>query len=162
LWGRKDTLRKIVSAILMLLTLGAMVAPAVAATPTENDIHITKIIVEPAGPDMNFTIYFESSFFTRVFSIIFGAKVLQPSIEHMFSNFTNVSIVSIDSNNGDAKVAVKNMSKLSDDGWYIYNGSSTFAAPADVIEVHDSDGNVVTLNNANSLPAISNRVPNIT
>ncbi len=148
--------------MLMLLTLGAMIAPAVAAAPTDSDIHVTKIIVEPSGPDMNFTIYFESSFFTRVFSIIFGAKVLQPSIEHMFSNFTNVSITSIDSNSGVAKVAVKNMSKLSDDGWYIYNGSSAFAFRADVIEVHDSDGKVVTLNDADTLPAISNRVPNKT
>jgi hypothetical protein len=148
--------------MLVLLTLGATFAPAMAATPTDKDVHITKVVVEPGGPDMNFTIYFESSFFTRVFSIIFGAKVLQPSIEHMFSNFTNVSIVSIDSNSGVAKVEVRDMSKLSGDGWYIYNGSSTFASRADVIEVHNSDGKVVTLNDANTLPAISNRVPNKT
>ena len=145
--------------MLVLLTLGTIVAPATAATPTDNDIHITKIVVEPSGPDMNFTIYYESSFFTRVFSIIFGAKVLQPSIEHIFSNFTNVSIVSIDSNDGVAKVEVKNMSKLSDDGWYIYNGSSTLATKADIIEVYNSDGKVVTLNDADTLPVISNRVP---
>lgn len=145
--------------MLMLLTLGVIIAPAVAATPTDSDIHVTRIIVEPGGPDMNFTVYYESSFFTRVFSIIFGAKVLQPSIEHMFANFTNVSIMGIDSNNGVAKVTVRNMSMLSDDGWYIYNASTAFATRADVIEVHNSDGNVVTVNNANMLPTISNRVP---
>jgi hypothetical protein len=146
--------------MLMLLTIGAMVAPAVAATPTENDIHVTKIVVEPAGSDMNFTIYFESSFFTRVFSIIFGAKVLQPSIEHLFINFSNVSLLSIDSNTGVAKVEVRDMSMPSGEGWYVYGGNTAFATTVDVIEVHNSDGKVVTLNNANTLPAISNRVPN--
>jgi hypothetical protein len=144
----------------MLLTLGAMVAPAVAATPTENDIHITKIVVEPAGSDMNFTIYFESSFFTRVFSIIFGAKVLQPSIEHLFINFSNVSLLSIDANTGVAKVEVRDMSTPSGEGWYVYSGNTAFAATVDVIEVHTSDGKIMTLNDASSLPAISNRVPN--
>jgi len=146
----------------VLLTLGAMVAPAVAAAPADSEIHITRVVVEPAGPDMNFTIYFESNFFTRVFSIIFGAKVLQPSIEHTFANFSNVSILSIDSNSGVAKVAVSDISKPSGDGWYIYNGSLAFTTTADVIEVHNSDGKVVTLNDTNTLPVITNRVPNIT
>jgi hypothetical protein len=144
----------------VLLTLGAIAAPAMAATPTDSEIHVTKIIVEPGGPDMNFTIYYESSFFTRVFSIIFGAKVLQPSIEHIFSNFSNVSITSIDSNSGVAKVEVKDMSQLSGDGLYVYNGGMALAARADVIEVHDSDGSVLTLNDADTLPAIYSRVPN--
>ncbi len=160
MWGRKDTLGKIVSAVLVLLMLGAMAAPAVAATPpAESEVHFTKVVVEPAGPDMNFTLYFENSFFTRVFSIIFGGRVLQPSIEHMFVNFSNVSISSIDSNNGIARVEVRNMAKLSDDGWYIYNGSIALAATPDVIEVHNSDGKVVTLNDVNTLPEISNRLP---
>jgi hypothetical protein len=146
--------------VFVLLALGAIAAPAMAATPTDSEIHVTKIIVEPGGPDMNFTIYYESSFFTRVFSIIFGAKVLQPSIEHIFSNFSNVSIMSIDSNSGIAKVEVKDMSQLSGDGWYVYNGGMALAARADVIEVHDSDGSVITLNDADTLPAIYSCVPN--
>lgn len=162
--GANDTLGKIVSSMLVLLTLGALVAPAVAAQPSaqQDEVHFTKIVVEPSGPDMNFTLYFENSFFTRVFSIIFGAKVLQPSIEHMFVNFSNVTITSIDSNSGVAKVEVKNMAKLSDNGWYVYNDSTTLAATVDVVEVHDSDGKVVTLNNANALSAITNRLTAIT
>ncbi len=149
----------IISAILVLITLEVTVAPAIAAAPQDSEIHVTRVIVEPSGPDANFTVYYESSLFARVFSIIFGAKVLQPSIEHMFVNFTNVSVLSIDSNSGVAKVEVRNMAAPSDDGWYVYNGSSALAVTPDVIEVRNSDGNVVTLNNANTLPAISNRVP---
>ncbi len=146
--------------MLVLLALGAMVAPAMAATPQDNDIHITRIVVEPSGPDLNFTVYYESSLFTRVFSLIFGARVLQPPIEHMFSNFSNVSIVGIDANNNVAKVTVKNIARLSSDGWYAYGGSTAFASKVDVIEVHNSDGRVVTLNDTDLLPVISNRLPN--
>ncbi len=149
----------IVPAIIVLLTLEVTVAPAMGAAPQESEIHVTRIIVEPAGPDVNFTVYYESSLIARVFSMIFGAKVMQPSIEHMFVNFTNVSILSIDSNSGVAKVGVRNVSVPSDDGWYVYNSSSALAVTPDVIEVRNSDGNVVTLNNENTLPVISNRVP---
>ncbi len=148
-----------VSAILTLLMLGAITVPAVAAAPADSDIHVTKVIVEPSGPDMNFTIHYESSFFIRLFSFIFGAKVLQPSIEHMFANFTNVSIVSIDSNNGVAKVMVKDVSKLSGDGRYTYGDIPAFAIRADVIEFHDPDGRVLTLNDTDTLQAISGRLP---
>ncbi len=144
----------------MLLMLGSIIAPAGAATTADSEIHVTKLVVEPNGPDMNFTVYYESSFFTRVFSIIFGAKVLQPSIEHIFVNFTNFSITGIDPSGGVAKVVVWDLSNLSDDGWYVYNGSATFASAIDVIEVHNSDGNVVTMYDANALPTISNRPPN--
>ncbi len=152
-------LRKMVSSMLMLVMLGTLMTPAVASTPQDNEVHITKVVVEPSGPDMNFTLYYESSFFTRVFSVIFGAKVVRPSIEHMFANFSNMSIVSINSNNGVAKVAVKNMARPEGDGWYVYDGDTKFTANVDVIEVHNSDGKVVTVNNADGLPKISNRLP---
>jgi len=140
-----------------MAVLGALAIPATAAQQGDGEIHITKIVVEPRGPDMNFTVYYETNFFTRVFSIIFGAKVLQPTIEHLFANFNNVSLLSIDSNNGIAKVTVKNMSRLSEGGWYVYDGGTALTANVDVIEVHSSDGRVITANNANKLPVISNR-----
>jgi hypothetical protein len=145
------------TATLILAVLGALAIPATAAQQGDGEIHVTKIVVEPKGPDMNFTVYYESNFFTRVFSLIFGAKVLQPTIEHLFANFTNVSLLSIDSNNGIAKVMVKNISRPSDSGWYVYEGDTALTANVDVIEVHNSDGRVVTVNNANKLPVISNR-----
>ena len=149
----------------MAVIIGTLIAPALAtsalaATPyNNNDIHITKIVVEPNGPDMNFTVFYDSNFFTRVFSIIFGAKVMEPSIEHLFINFSNVSIVSLDPNSGMASVMIKNISKPGTDGWYVYDATTEFPSQADIIEVHDSDGQVVTTYNSNSLPAISNRMP---
>lgn len=141
-----------------MLMLGMLAAPAMAATP-DSEVQVTKIVVEPSGPDMNFTVYYETSFFTRVLSIIFGAKVLQPSIEHVFDNFTNVSLVSIDSNNGVAKVTANNVSVLNGSGWYVYDRNTTFRSKVGVIEVHNPDGKVVTVNDTDTLPVISNRVP---
>lgn len=147
--------------MMVLIILGMLIAPAGAASQGDNEVHVSKMIVEPGGPDMNFTIYYESNFFTKVFSIIFGAKVIQPSIEHVFANFSNVTIAGIDSNNGYARIVVKNQSKLGDDGWYVYNKTTTFTSNIDVIEVHTSDGNVITLTNTNTLPIISNRMPKL-
>lgn len=147
---------------MVLVILGMVIAPATAASQGDNEAHVSKMIVEPSGPDMHFTIYYDSNFFTKVFSIIFGAKVIQPSIERVFVNFSNVTIASIDSNDQNAKVVVKNQSDLGADGWYVYNKSTTFAYNIDTIEIHTSDGNVITLSNTNTLPVISNRMPKLT
>ena len=139
--------------------LGTLAVPAMAATAQDNDIHVTKMVVEPSGPDLHFTVYYEGSFFTRVFSIIFGAKVLQPNILHVFDNFSNVTLVSLDSNNNVAKVNVRNLATLDKDGWYVYSGDRTFTSKIDVIEIHNADGQVVTVTDTNKLPAISNKMP---
>ena len=161
--GARKTSAKILSIGLIVLMLGSLAVPAMAATPAataqDNDIHITKLIVEPSGPDLHFTVYYESNFFTRFFSIIFGAKVLQPDIERIFSNFSNVSLTSLDSNNDVAKVNVKNVAVLGTDGWYVYDGSKTFTSKIGTIEIHNADGQVVTVSNTNKLPAISNKMP---
>ena len=161
--GARKTTAKILSVGLIVLMLGTLAVPAMAATSAataqDNDIHITKLIVEPSGPDLHFTVYYESNFFTRFFSIIFGAKVLQPDIERVFANFSNVSLTSLDSNNDVAKLVVRSVATPDKDGWYIYNGDKTFTTKIDVIEIHNPDGQVVTLTGTNKLPAISNRLP---
>ena len=155
-----STLHKKIFAVIVLLMLGAFMAPVSAASPANNnDVHFNKIVVVPNGPDMNFTVYYSSSFFTKLFSIIFGSQVIQPSIQNMFANFTNVTIVSIDANNGVADVVAKDQSVMSDNGWYIYDGTGNFTAYVDVLQVYTSDGNVLTINNTNTLPVISNYMP---
>ncbi len=150
---------KILSVGIIVLLLGTLAVPAEAAAASDSDFRVTKMIVEPAGPDLNITVYYESGFFTRVFSILFGAKVLQPDILKVFTNFSNVSLVSIDSNSGVAKVAVNNVSKLNRDGWYVYDGNTTFTSKAAVIEIHNKDGTVVSLSDTNKLPVISSKMP---
>ncbi len=147
---------------MVLVILGMLIAPATAASQGDNEVHVSKMIVEPSGPDMHFTIYYDSNFFTKVFSIIFGAKVIQPSIERVFANFSNVTIASIDANNENARIVVKDQAKLGDDGWYVYNKTTTFTYNIDIIEIHTSDGNVITLTGTNTLPVISNRMPMLT
>lgn len=149
---------KKILAFVVLIMLGTAIVPGSAASPNDDSVHVSRIVVEPNGPDLNFTVYYESSLFTKVFSIIFGARVVQPSIQDLFVNFTNVSIVSIDSNNGVAKLTAKGQSRLTDGGWYVYDGTASLPSNVDVIEVHTPDGNVMTLNNANKLPLITNRV----
>ena len=116
------------------------------------------MVVDPRGPDLQFTVYYEGSFFTKVFSIIFGGKVMQPDILHVFENFSNVSLVSLDSNNDVAKIVVKNVAVQDKDGWYVYNGDNAFTSKIDVIEIHNADGQIVTVNNTNKLPAISSKM----
>ena len=159
--GARKTTAKILSVGLIVLMLGTLAAPAMAATAQDNEIHVTKLIVEPSGPDLHFTVYYESNFFTRFFSIIFGAKVLQPDIERVFANFSNVSVTSLDANNKVAKLVVRNVATLDKNGWYVYNGDKTFTTKIDVIEIHNPDGQVVTLKGTNKLPAISNRMPTL-
>ena len=139
--------------------LGTLAVPAMAATAQDSEIHVTKMVVEPSGPDLHFTVYYEGSFFTRVFSIIFGAKVLQPDILHVFANFSNVTLVSLDSNNDVAKVTVRNVAVQNADGWYVYDGDNKFTSKIGVIEIHNADGQVVTVTDTDKLPAISNKVP---
>lgn len=150
---------KILSVSMIVLLLGTLAVPAEAAAASDSDFRVTKMIVEPAGPDLNFTIYYESGFFTRVFSILFGAKVLQPDILNVFANFSNVSLVSIDSNTGIAKVAVNNVSVHNGDGWYVYGENTAFTSKIAVIEIHNKDGTVVSLSDTNKLPVISSRMP---
>ncbi len=155
-------LHKKVSALMVLVILGMLIAPATAASQGDNEVHVTKMIVQPNGPDMHFTIYYDTDFFTKVFSIIFGAKIIEPSIERVFTNFSNVTLVSIDTNNEIAGIVVKNQSTLDNTGWYVYNQTTTFAYNIDVIEIHNSDGSVITLTDTNTLPVISNRMPMLT
>jgi hypothetical protein len=159
--GAKGTLQKVMAVMLVMVIISSVAAPAMAASGQNKDIYVTKVVVEPQGPDMSFTVYYESTLFTRLFSIIFGARVLQPSIEGLFINFSNVSIVSIDPSGEVAKVTVSNVSRLADDGWYVYDGDEEFPYAIDTIEVHNPDGRVSTLYGASKLPAISNRLPNI-
>ncbi len=159
--GANGMLRKVMAVMLVMVIISSVAAPAMAASGQNNDIHVTKVVVEPHGPDMGFTVYYESTFFTRLFSIIFGARVLQPSIDELFMNFSNVSIVSIDPSGEVAKVTVSNISRLADDGWYVYDGDEEFPYAIDTIEVHTPDGRVSTLYGASRLPVISNRLPAI-
>jgi len=142
--------------------LGTLAVPAMAATAQDSDIHVTKMVVEPSGPDLHFTVYYESDFFTRVFSLIFGAKILQPGIEHVFANFSNVSLVSVDQNNNVAKVYVKNVAAPDKGGWYTYDKDTAFTVKIPVIEVHNADGRVVTVTDTDRLPIISNKMPALT
>lgn len=152
-------MRKVLSAGIILIMLGTLAAPAMAATAQDGDIRVTKMVVEPEGPDLHFSVYYESSFFTRVFSIIFGAKVVQPNIERVFANFSNVSITSIDSNNAVAKVVVRNASTPESDGWYVYDRDTAFTSKIPLIEVHNADGGVVTQIDESRLPAMSSKMP---
>lgn len=153
----KSTLHKKVIALAVLLMLGVLLVPADAASPGySSSIHVDKIVVVPSGPDLKFTVYYDTGFFTKFFSMILGAQVIQPSIQSLFANFTNVTIVSIDVNNCVAQVIAKNQSTLSDNGWYVYDGTATFPVYVDTVEVYSSDGTVLTMNSTNTLPVMSN------
>lgn len=130
---------KKVSAIAIILMLGVLVIPANAASEvseTKNLVHISKIVVEPDGANLNFTMYYNTGVFTKVVSLIFGAKIIQPSIEGIFANFTNVSVVSIDSGNCIAKFTARDQCRLTEGGWYVYDSNTAFTREIDELEIN--------------------------
>lgn len=135
----------------MLLT----VMPAYAAS-TEGPLHFTKVVVDPAGPDLSFTVYYETDFFTKVFSMIFGSKSIQPSVENVFMNFTDSSLVSMNVPAGSATVVAKNQSRRSDD-WYVYDNDTMFSASMPVVDINIAN-ETKTYTNITRLPIFCYRV----
>jgi hypothetical protein len=142
-------------AIAMLIMLTFTVIPVHAASP-EGPLHFTKVVVDPDGPDLGFTVYYETDFFTKVYSMIFGSKTIQPSVEYLFSNFSDPSLISMNVPAGTAKVVARNQTQLSDD-WYVFNGDTALSASIPCIEVN-IDNETKSYNNTNRLPIFCYRV----
>lgn len=142
-------------AIAALLLLTFAVLPAHAAT-TEGPLHFTKVVVDTDGPNLNFTVYYEMDFFTKIFSMIFGGKTIQPSVESLFMNFSDSSLVSMNVPSGSAKIVAKNQSRLSED-WYVYDNDTTFAASIPLVDINIAN-ETKSYTNINRLPIFCYRV----
>jgi len=126
--------------------------PATAAAPSEPGVHITKMIVEPDGPDFNITVSYSTSFMTRIFSLLFGAGVVQPAIVEQVSVMGNVSLISIDTPAQTAKLVAKDQGQLSS-GMYVYDRNAKFQLPVDTLEIKGSTvDRPIALNKTVSIP----------
>ena len=142
-------------ALVVLVMLATSVAPAVAASADNNggrNIDINRIVVHPSGPDLNFTVYYNTNLFTHVFSMFFGAKTIQPSIESTFENFTNVTITRINLDDHIAEVQVCNQTYLNDAGLYVYDNNTTFPVRIEKLEIRDTSEGPMIVENTDSLP----------
>lgn len=149
--------KTVVSIIILVLAL--LMIPANAASSDRSSIEVTKLVVEPSGPDLNITMYYNTSLFNKVFSLIFGAKVIQPSLENVFSNFDNVSLISIDSSNCIARFTLKDQCKLTNNGWYVYPGNETLTIGAEEIEIRGTmRDKPIVVKDTKELPMFSYRV----
>ena len=141
--------------LVVLVMLALSVAPAVAATATDNggrNIDINRIVVHPSGPDLNFTVYYDTNLFTHVFSMFFGAKTIQPSIESTFGNFTNVTVTRINLDSHIAEVHISNQTYMNDEGLYVYDQDTAFPVRIAKIEIRDTSEGPMIIENADSLP----------
>jgi hypothetical protein len=129
--GRKTLAIVLVATLLLLVALFA--APATAASG-EPGVHITKMTVEPNGTDFNLTVQYSTSFMTKFFSMLFGAKVVQPGVVDQLSVLGDVKLVSIDTAGQTAKLQAKNQSKLSGN-YYFYDKGPEFPAKIDQLEI---------------------------
>lgn len=137
-----------IAAVLMLL-IATVPANAASADPA---VHITKMVIEPHGPDFNITVYYSSSFMTKIFSLLFGAKVIEPAIVDQLSGFADVKMTGIDPSGQVAKLSAKNQTWLAN-GWYVYNGNARFPVPLDHIEISGkSMDNPIIINNGSEIP----------
>ena len=141
--------------LVVLVMLAISVAPAVASTAADNggrNIEISRIVVHPSGPDLNFTVYYNTNLFTHVFSMFFGAKTIQPSIESTFGNFTNVTVTRIDLNDHIAEVHASNQTYMNDAGLYVYDQDAAFPMRIEKLEIRDTSEGPMIVENADSLP----------
>jgi len=139
-------------AIVLIAALLLMVTPATAAS-SEPGVHITRMTIEPDGPDFNVTVHYSTSFMTRIFSLLFGARVVQPGIVDQLSGFGDVKLVSIDTSGQTAKLQAKNQARLSG-GYYFYYGDVKFPASIDLLEIKGKTvDRPVTANNTATVPA---------
>jgi hypothetical protein len=149
-------MKRMLSALIAISLLLALAIPANAASPDKADknmVRVYKLVVEPNGPDLNYTVYYNTTLFTKVFSLFFGAKVVQPSVQNFFTDSNNTTLISIDPSKGIAKFTMKNQSRLTNGGWYVYDGNETFADKVDRIEVkHVSMMKPLVVKNSDHLP----------
>ena len=110
-----------------------LVAPVSAASPAPA-VKITKLVIEPSGPDFNITVSYSTSFLTKVFSLLFGSRIIEPAITDQLSGFDNLALVSVDPSGQTAKLVAKDQAQLSN-GWYVYGGGAKFPARIDQVEV---------------------------
>jgi hypothetical protein len=144
--------RKTLAIVLLAALLPLLVTPASAAS-SEPGVHINRMTIEPGGPDFNVTVHYSTSFMTRIFSLLFGARVVQPGIVDQLSGFGDVKLVSIDTSGQTAKLLAKNQTQLSG-GYYFYSGGVPFPVAIDVLEIKgDKVDRPVTVTNAKSVPA---------
>ena len=146
--------KNVITLVVLMMVVTTVVPAAAASTASSSDrnIQITRIVVHPSGHDLNFTVYYDTNFFTDVFSKFFGAKTIQPSIENTFGNFTNVTVSRIDLDDHMAEVEAANQTYLNDDGLYVYDQNAAFPARVDKLEIRDTSAGPMILQNADSVP----------
>ncbi len=139
----------LIATLLLLMTLA--IAPASAASG-EPGVHITRMTIEPNCTDFNITVQYSTSFMTKFFSVLFGAKVVQPGIVDQLSVMGDVKLTTIDTSAQTAKLLAKNQSRLSG-SYYIYDRNAAFPAKIDVLELKGNAYDLPrTINNTGSIP----------
>jgi hypothetical protein len=138
-------------AIVLIAALFLAVAPASAAS-TEPGVHLTRMTIEPVGENFNVTVHYTTSFMTKIFSVLFGAKVVQPGIVDQLSGLGEVKVVSIDTSAQVAKLQAKNQTELSG-SYYFYDRGAKFPWAIDMLEIKGKTvDRPVTVNNTVSVP----------
>ncbi|HEY3273021.1 MAG TPA: hypothetical protein VGJ92_04620 [Methanocella sp.] len=135
----------------LIAALFLAVAPASAAS-NEPGVHLTSMTIEPYCENFNVTVHYSTSFMTRIFSVLFGARIVQPGIVDQLSGFGEVKLVSIDTSGQVAKLQAINQTQLSG-GYYFYDGNATFPWAIDTLEIKGNNlDRPIMANNTVSVP----------
>lgn len=144
-------LRLNVIAVVMLIALLVMAAPAQAAS-TDAGLHYALVVVEPSGSTFNVTVYYNSGFMTKVFCMLFGTGSLKSSIEGEVAGFGDIELQSLNTAEGIATFTAYNQSSYSD-GWYMYDDNAQFSEPVDRLEIRSSTmDRPIVVENATGMP----------
>jgi len=140
-----------VIAVVALLLSALTAAPAIASSG-ESGVHFTRVVVEPAGSDFHVTVYYNASIMTKVFSVLFGTGVLESAVTDEVSSFGNLTLESINTNDGIAKFTMANQSEYSD-GWYMYDNNARFPISVEKLEICGSTlDRPIIVNDATEVP----------
>jgi hypothetical protein len=128
-----------------------MTAPAQAAS-TDAGLHYALVVVEPDGSNFNVTVYYNTSFMTKVFSMLFGTGSLKLAIEDEVTGFGDIDMQSLNTTQGVAKFTAFNQSVYSD-GWYMYDDNARLSVPVDRLEIRGTTmDRPVIIENATEMP----------
>lgn len=141
---------QVLAAVIFFSVLVA-VAPAQAASG-DAGISYAKMVVEPEGQDFQVTVYYNTGFMTKVFSLLFGTGSLKAAIIAEVADFGDIELQSLDTSDGVARFVAYNQSSYSD-GWYMYDANAKLPVQVDQLEICGKAlDRPVIINNATVMP----------
>ena len=144
---------KLIIAIALIISVVLLAAKLFQEVSTEQFkegkyIHINSVVIEFNKSNANVHVEYHLSPFAEAYIFLFGSKHLEPKMEEIFADFSDVKILKIRSNS--ASLLVSNISRKSDQ-FYLHE-SRKFDIQPNILTLVYPDGTRRNILNTNSTP----------